>query len=229
MPMTNSQFYDMVQATMLKCIEVMRTKGEEYTEGSDNKLANFEEEALETDMPVLNIIHVFANKHQRAINNFRKTGQVESEALEMRFVDRINYLFLELAECIALGYDPREIWLREALDLQGQNEDVRVVKLPPVEERPDLSGAPEEDGEPCCGHPGSIGCCEVTPPVPLTTEGNVVIPVQKEKSKRRRPPRPRPPQTKPQADEDIPLALPDRRFDPETVAERARAKKQRDE
>jgi len=119
--MNNETFYALVQATMLKCIEVMRTKGDEYTEGSDNKLANFESEAVELDLTAPQIIHIFANKHQKAINNYRKTGAVESEALEMRFVDRINYLFLELAEYIGLGYGPREVWLREALSLQGQD------------------------------------------------------------------------------------------------------------
>ena len=216
MPMGNSQFYDFVQAMMLKCIEVMRTKGEEYTEGSDNKLANFEEEALETNVPVLDIIHIFANKHQRAINNFRKTGRVESEALEMRFVDQINYLFLELAECIALGYDPREEWLIEALGNPLVSEVEVTSKVPPAE------SAESMEDESCCGFHGHKDCCQEAhapgekPPAPT-----------QERKARRRPPRPRIPNTK--ADEDIPLALPDRRLDPEAIAERAKAKKQRDE
>ena len=219
MPMSNDKFYAMVQATLLKCIEVMQTKGKEYTESSDNKLANFEAESLETDVPVLDVIHIFGNKHQRAINNYRKTGQVESEALEMRFVDRINYLFLELAECIALGYLPQETWLIEAIGIEGpggEDEPV-VVQLPPVEERPDLSVAAEEDGEPCCGHPGNEQCCEAAPPAPPAGEGE-----QREKKQRRRPPRPRISQD----DDNIPIATPDRRFDPGVVAERARAKRQ---
>ena len=222
MPMSNSRFYGMVEAMMLKCIEVMQTKGKEYTESSDNKLANFEAESLETDVPVLDIIHIFSNKHQKAINNYRKTGQVESEALEMRFVDRINYLFLELAECLALGYGPREIWLREALGLQGQN-DTPGSDIDPDEEavRANLTPpAPKpmvDDGEPCCGHPGNNQCCEAAPPAPPAREGE-----QREKKQRRRPPRPRVPQT----DDNIPIATPDRRLDPTVVAERARAKRE---
>ncbi|KKL86547.1 hypothetical protein LCGC14_1943610 [marine sediment metagenome] len=219
MPMSNSQFYGMVEAMMLKCIEVMQTKGKEYTESSDNKLANFEAESLETNVPVLDIIHIFANKHQKAINNFRKTGRVESEALEMRFVDRINYLFLELAECIALGYDPREEWLTEALGSQGQN-DTPGSDIDPDEEamRADLTPAPKpiEDGEPCCGHPGNEQCCEKVPPSPP--------PAQKKKA-RRRPARPRIPQD----DDNIPIATPDRRLDPTVIAERARAKRRGNE
>jgi hypothetical protein len=213
MPMSNEKFYTMVQATLLKCIEVMQTKGKEYTESSDNKLANFEAESLETDVPVLDIIHIFSNKHQRAINNYRKTGQVESEALEMRFVDRINYLFLELAECIVLGYEPREEWLIEALESQGQEDTAEATsaELTPAP-------APVEDGEPCCGHPGNEQCCENPPPAPPATEGE-----QRKKQQRRRPARPRIPPN----DENIPIATPDRRFDPSVVAERA--KRQRDE
>lgn len=234
MPMLNDQFYDMVEAVMLKCIEVMRTKGTEYTEGSDNKLANFEAESLETIVPVLDIIHIFANKHQRAINNFRKTGRVESEALEMRFVDRINYLFLELAECIALGYEPREGWLIKALDGAGQAESVAVeagdlpsVGLPNPDEAIPVVNQEEEDGEPCCGHPGSVGCCEKTAPNAPPSSAGVGVP--REKKQRRRPSRPRTPQQDKQEDEDIPIAKPDRRFSPEVIAERARAKGQHGE
>lgn len=226
MPMSTDRFYAMVQATLLKCIEVMQTKGKEYTEGSDNKLANFEAESLETDVPVLDIIHIFSNKHQRAINNYRKTGQVESEALEMRFVDRINYLFLELAECIALGYLPREEWLIEAIGIEGPGgEDAEeAVHTDPD---PDPAPAPKpvdgggmvDDEEPCCGHPGNAMCCEKLPSPPPTTEGE-----QREKKQRRRPPRPRIPRT--DDDENVPIATPDRRFDPGVISERARAKRQ---
>ncbi len=236
MPMSNSQFYGLVEAMMLKCIEVMQTKGKEYTESSDNKLANFEAESLETDVPVLDIIHIFSNKHQRAINNFRKTGRVESEALEMRFVDRINYLFLELAECIALGYGPREIWLREALGLQGQGvldtnpAGVEETKQVGVKEVTAPAGVTiQADGEPCCGHPGNEQCCEKVASAIEKEEGPPAgqdtppfAPPAQEKKARRRPDRPRIPQD----DDNIPIATPDRRFDPEVIAERARGKGQ---
>ena len=227
MPMSNDTFYAMVQATLLKCLEVMQTKGKEYTESSDNKLANFEAESLETDMPVLDVIHLFSNKHQRAINNYRKTGQVESEALEMRFVDRINYLFLELAECIALGYEPREAWLIAALDnptvsnVEVMGEPIVLGDGESIPEGVRVVQAP--DTEPCCGHPGNEQCCEAKPkpttPSPSTTTPSAG---DQEKQQRRRPARPRTPQD----DDNIPIATPDRRFDPEVVAERARTKRQ---
>ena len=228
MPMSNDKFYAMVQATLLKCLEVMQTKGKEYTESSDNKLANFEAESLETDVPVLNIIHIFSNKHQKAINNYRKTGQVESEALEMRFVDRINYLFLELAECVALGYEPREEWLIEALrggeNEYGVDEDEEAMRadLEPAAKQVEVkevtaSVGVTADGEPCCGHPGNEQCCEAKPEPktkPPTADDS-------EKKQRRRPARPRISQD----DDNIPIATPDRRFDPGVVAERARVKR----
>ncbi len=235
MPMSNDKFYNMVQAMILKCIEVMQTKGKEYTESSDNKLANFEAESLETNVPVLDIIHIFANKHQRAINNYRKTGQVESEPLEMRFVDRIDYLFLELAECIALGYEPREAWLIAALsggeNEYGVDEDEEAMRadLEPAVKRVEIKEvtAPagvtiipphQEDGEPCCGHPGNEQCCEKAAPV-IEKEDD---PPAQEKKQRRRPARPRTSQD----DDNVPIATPDHRFDPGVVAERARAKRQ---
>ena len=237
MPMSNTKFLAMVQATLLKCIEVMQTKGKEYTESSDNKLANFEAESLETNVPVLDIIHIFANKHQKAINNYRKTGRVESEALEMRFVDRINYLFLELAECIALGYEPREDWLREALESESAAPKTEVVQEPQVDPEGGglhAEGRQPEPEEPCCGHPGNEQCCEKVSPAkevdpPAGQDAPPSTPPAQEKRARRRPPRPRTPQTSRQDDEDIPIATPDRRLNPEVIAERARAKRQSNE
>ena len=227
MPMSNDPFYDMVEAVMLKCIEVMRTKGTEYTEGSDNKLENFEAESLETNVPVLDIIHIFANKHQKAINNFRKTGRVESEALEMRFVDRINYLFLELAECIALGYLPRETWLIEAVGIEGPATNAGETGALLVSEVKELI---DEEQEPCCGHPGNEQCCEKEGlPHPASQIVPPSTPPKQERKARRRPDRPRTPQQDKREDEDIPIATPDRRFDRAVIAERAEAKRQRDE
>ncbi len=232
MPMSNDKFYNMVQAMILKCIEVMQTKGKEYTESSDNKLANFEAESLETNVPVLDIIHIFANKHQRAINNYRKTGQVESEPLEMRFVNRIDYLFLELAECIALGYEPQEEWLIEAIGIAGSGGENDADVSPEEGGRPDPAPAPKpmvNDGEPCCGHPGNEQCCEKVAPAiekedgpPAGREAPPSTPPTQEKKTRRRPARPRISQD----NDNVPVATPDRRFDPGVVAERARAKRQ---
>lgn len=118
MPMSVDQFYDMTQAILVKCVEVMRDKGADYTLQSTNKLANFERQAERNGLKPAKIVDIYAQKHQDAIDSYRVNGTVESEALELRYVDRINYLLLEFA-CHLVDeknpYQPREDWLIEAL------------------------------------------------------------------------------------------------------------------
>ncbi len=238
MPMDKTIFYAMAQAVLIQCLEVMTTKGEDYTKQSDNKLANFERQAERNGLPPQKIIDIYAQKHQDAIDSYRLNGAVESEPLEMRFVDRINYLLLELAQDIATGYVPREEWLIEALG-PGQVEAEREAKvLPfveevaedaqeePTEEQPALppTVADEDaEGEPCCGVPGHKECCEEAPAPPPPEEK------KRERGERQRQRRPARPKRTPrgsegfETDEDnVPIAKPDKRFDPDALRERGR-------
>ena len=113
MPMTNDRFFDIVGAVFQHCLEVLTEKGRDYA-GEDNRLRNFEEDAAALNLPTWKVLQVWAQKHEKAIKVFRETGTVNSEAPEMRYVDRINYLLLDLADAIANGYEPREEWLRDA-------------------------------------------------------------------------------------------------------------------
>ena len=134
MPMPNDRFFDIVGAVFQRCLEVLNEKGPDYA-GEDNRLRNFEEDAAALNLPTWKVLQVWAQKHEKAIRVFRETGKVNSEAPEMRYVDRINYLLLDLADAIANGYEPREAWLtvasRPSLDVTpttkltiiGDNDD----------------------------------------------------------------------------------------------------------
>ena len=131
MPMTNDRFFDIVGAVLQRCLEVLNEKGRDYA-GEDNRLRNFEEDAAALNLPTWKVLQVWAQKHEKAIRVFRETGKVNSEAPEMRYVDRINYLLLDLADAIANGYEPREVWLWEAFKQMKAATPSNVVVFGPV-------------------------------------------------------------------------------------------------
>jgi hypothetical protein len=84
--------------TFKEALEIAKLKGEDYTKGSANALANFKEAGDMVGVDPLKICLIFANKHYSAIQNYVKTGgQSESEPIDMRIKDMINYLVFILA------------------------------------------------------------------------------------------------------------------------------------
>lgn len=95
--MTNKDFYQLMDDTFSKAKQIAESKGKDYTLESKDALANFKEggKALEINPKV--VAWVFMNKHYQAITNYVKTnGQSESEPIEERIKDMINYLILLL-------------------------------------------------------------------------------------------------------------------------------------
>ncbi len=93
--MTNKDFYELMKTTFANCEGIARAKGEDYTKGSADALANFKEggKALNVDPKI--VCWVFMNKHYQAITNYIRTnGQSESEPISERIKDMINYLVL---------------------------------------------------------------------------------------------------------------------------------------
>lgn len=81
---------------LARCIETMDTKGQEYTAGSKDRLANFKGVAADVDMPMEKVWYTFFNKHLRAIQSYIKNGcEVKSnEGIDGRIMDCIVYLLL---------------------------------------------------------------------------------------------------------------------------------------
>jgi hypothetical protein len=78
-----------------KAVDVSTSKAKDYTVGSEDVLANFKTVARRTGMSPLQVLGIYMMKHQDAISNYIRTGgQSESEPIEMRIIDNINYLFL---------------------------------------------------------------------------------------------------------------------------------------
>ena len=93
--MTNKDFYNLVDSTFKECLEILKKKGEDYTVGSSDALANFKKAGEAIELEPTKIWYIFANKHWQAITNYVRTGgQSESEPIEERIKDMLNYLLL---------------------------------------------------------------------------------------------------------------------------------------
>lgn len=77
------------------CKAIAKSKGEDYTKGSLDALANFKEGGQDISLEPAKVCWVFMNKHYQAITNYVKTGgKSESEPIDLRIKDLINYLVL---------------------------------------------------------------------------------------------------------------------------------------
>jgi hypothetical protein len=92
------------------CFDVLKIKGRDYTIESPDRLKNFKDVASMVDVPPMKVLATYLWKHIAAVFSYIKSGgQNESEPIEMRIVDCINYLLLlgkmvsELGAKSALG------------------------------------------------------------------------------------------------------------------------------
>jgi hypothetical protein len=93
--MTNKEFYDLMENTFNSAKLIAKAKGEDYTKGSADALFNFKEAGKAIDLDPKKALYIFMNKHYNAIVNYIKTnGQSESEPIDERIKDMINYLVL---------------------------------------------------------------------------------------------------------------------------------------
>lgn len=78
-----------------KCCEILGVKGADYTVGSKDRLANFKRAAEMFGITQEQALMVYFYKHTAAVFNYAKSGgQSESEPIEGRIADVINYMLL---------------------------------------------------------------------------------------------------------------------------------------
>ena len=93
--MTNSQFYSHMETIFNDAKAIAKSKGEDYTKGDLDALANFKIGGKNIGVSPDKVCWIFMNKHYAAITNYIKTGgQSESEPIDLRIKDMINYLVL---------------------------------------------------------------------------------------------------------------------------------------
>jgi hypothetical protein len=85
-----------MQALLEECARVLDAKGADYTVGQGHldRVRNFRGAAIDLGLPMRQVWAVYAHKHWTAVMKHARDGQVESEPIEGRLVDMINYLLL---------------------------------------------------------------------------------------------------------------------------------------
>ena len=76
------------------CDKLLANKGADYTAGNSNRLWNFDSAAEFLHQTPFAVLGVYLHKHMTAIYAFLGHGKVESEPIEGRIHDAINYLLL---------------------------------------------------------------------------------------------------------------------------------------
>jgi hypothetical protein len=94
--MDNERFKNLVIGELNRCKAILDTKGLDYTT-TDDRLANFKDNAKNLNLTVRQSWAVFFYKHISAILTWARGGELKSESITSRFHDAINYLLLGLA------------------------------------------------------------------------------------------------------------------------------------
>ena len=93
--MTNLEFTTFRDKIIEECCSLSDSKSIEYTQSSNDKLANFKNIGRRFNIDPLLVAGVYMNKHIDSVNNFIKTGEMSSgESLHSRLSDIINYCIL---------------------------------------------------------------------------------------------------------------------------------------
>ena len=75
--------------------KVLNSKGQEYTQGCDDRLKNFKTIAAETGADPILVWYIYFKKHVDAIASYVKHGEAKSEeGIEGRILDVRNYCVL---------------------------------------------------------------------------------------------------------------------------------------
>jgi len=103
-PMSEELFMAIRQQLNKRCEEVLVRKGADYSHSKEtgDKLGNFRRIAKSLGLPARTVWCIYFLKHVDALIRWVKTGAVESEPMDGRFIDLRNY--------VDLGYG---IWLAE--------------------------------------------------------------------------------------------------------------------
>lgn len=91
--MTGQQLNNIIDKQIAECQSVLKSKGNDYSSDKD-RLENFKVVAQILEVPPSQVWAVYWMKHVIAIAKWATRGSVESEPIEGRFTDCINYLLL---------------------------------------------------------------------------------------------------------------------------------------
>lgn len=92
--MKSEELYDLIdKKVMPKCLAIMKSKGEAYS-GIEDKLGNFKRCSKLAGTDIKKVWFVYFVKHFDALSAYIRGEYKDSEPIEGRIEDLINYLFL---------------------------------------------------------------------------------------------------------------------------------------
>ena len=95
--MNSKDFTELIDGQLAECRRVMKGKGFDYTAGDDDRLINFKNVGARIGLSPKQCWAVYFLKQVDSVLTVIKTGRSESEPIESRFTDIINYALLGLA------------------------------------------------------------------------------------------------------------------------------------
>jgi len=92
--MLSEDFYKLIEKELLpQCFEIMKSKGEAYS-GQEDKLGNFKRCAKLAGVSTKKAWFIYFTKHFDALSSYIRGEYKDSESIDGRIKDMINYLFL---------------------------------------------------------------------------------------------------------------------------------------
>jgi hypothetical protein len=111
--MQPSEFYNLIEGELIpKCMEIMKSKGEAYS-GRVDKLGNFKRIADMANLHVLHVWFTYFVKHFDALTAYIRGEYKDSESIDGRIMDMVNYLFLLYAILHEVEIDGRSIGIKD--------------------------------------------------------------------------------------------------------------------
>lgn len=92
--MERDQFEELSEILLAKAKELRFKKGRDYQRATQDILSNFKTGAEKLRITILQDFGVLFNKQTEAIFAYLATGELESEGIEGRMLDVINYTLL---------------------------------------------------------------------------------------------------------------------------------------
>ena len=92
--MKSDELYKLINEELLPdCMEIMKSKGEAYS-GQEDKLGNFKRCAKLAGVGIKKAWFIYFVKHLDALSSYVRGEYKDSEPIDGRIKDLINYLFL---------------------------------------------------------------------------------------------------------------------------------------
>ena len=92
--MNTTDFNTIVRNARERQDRLLTVKGNDYTRHEEDRLSNFKRSGTAIGLTPIQVWAIFINKHLDAVMTYVKTGRTESESIQGRLDDIVNYCYL---------------------------------------------------------------------------------------------------------------------------------------